>query len=87
LTLSALSNALLFFSRNAVPSGATRSMTRSPRYVWTMLTATVDVLDGARPQPEMAIVLLMTVLLSGMLTSVPLVPEQPPPVPPVTVSE
>jgi len=52
-----------------------------------MFTATVEVVDGARPQPLIVIVLVTAAPASGMLTSVPLVPVQLPPVPPVTVSE
>jgi hypothetical protein len=85
LTLSALSDELLFLRRYAVPSGASRSMTRSPRYVWTMLTATVELVDGARPQPAMVIELVTAAPLSGIETSVPLVPVQLPVLPPVTV--
>src|SRR4029453_3115781 len=52
-----------------------------------MFTAIVELVDGARPQPLMVIVLVTAAPASGMLTSVPLVPVQLPPVPPVTVSE
>jgi hypothetical protein len=87
LTLSALSEELLLFSRYAVPSGATRSTTRSPRYVWTMFTATVEVDEALRAQPLIVIVLATAEPASGMDTSAALVPVQLPPVPPpVTVS-
>src|SRR5262245_46571273 len=57
------------------PSGATRLTTRSPTYVCTMGTSPVEVDDALPVQPEMVIGLL-TVVLSGMVTSVPLVPPQ-----------
>src|SRR4051812_29528916 len=85
--LSALSDELLFFSRYAVPSGATRSTTTSPRYVWTMFTATVELVPALRAQPLIVMVLVTAAPASGMDMSVPLVPvHEPPPVPPVTVS-
>ena len=51
-----------------------------------MFTATVEVDEALRPQPLIVIVLVTAAPASGMDTSVPLVPAQLPPVPPVTVS-
>ena len=45
-----------------------------------MCTSTVEVAEALPVQPEIVIV-LFTVVLSGIATSVPLVPVQPPPAP------
>src|SRR5258705_455542 len=65
-----------FDSGYVLPSGATRVTTRSPMYVWTMWTSTVLPAGALPAQPEIVIE-LSTVLRSGMVTSVGLVPEQP----------
>src|SRR6266536_903241 len=51
-----------------------------------MCTSTLVVADACRLQPEMVIGLVTAAPASGICTSVPLVPLQPPPPPPVTVS-
>src|SRR2546422_4673382 len=72
MTLSAPSVDELPLSLFEVPSGAMREMTRSPRYVCLMSTATVPVAEAVPVQP-VKVMLLSAVARSGMVMLVPLV--------------
>ncbi len=80
--MSAESDELEFFSRYVDPSGATRSITRSPRQVCTMSTVTAR-FDGALPvRPDTVTDDVTAAPLSGIDTSAVFSNDVPPPPPP-----